>query len=178
VPVLCLNLGRTSDSHRRRRAKRTLRALDCKTINMTMKVLFVCYANVGRSQVAEECFKTLSQHECESAGIAVNERIAAMKLASKKFKDYPNQSSVQYIRREFGVDIGEKERQQLVPEMIDTADLAIIIAEKERWPVYLKEGGKVLFWDIQDPAAMVDEIADNIYRQVQRRVEQLVAKIG
>jgi protein-tyrosine-phosphatase len=55
-----------------------------------MKVLFVCYANVGRSQVAEACFKTLSQHECDSAGIAVNERIAAMKLASKRLKDYPN----------------------------------------------------------------------------------------
>ena len=62
--------------------------------------------------------------------------------------------------------------------MIDTADLAIIIAEKERWPVYLKEGSKVLFWDIQDPAGMADEIADDIYRQVQRRVQQLVAEIG
>ena len=28
-----------------------------------MKVLFICYANVCRSQVAEACFKTLSQHE-------------------------------------------------------------------------------------------------------------------
>jgi protein-tyrosine-phosphatase len=145
---------------------------------MTMKVLFVCYANVGRSQVAEVCFKTLSQHECDSAGIAVNERIAAMKLASKRFKDYPNQSSVEYIRREFGVDIGEKERQQLVPEMVDTADLVIVIAEKERWPAYLKEGGKVLFWNIQDPAGMADEIADDIYGQVQSRVQQLVAEIG
>jgi protein-tyrosine-phosphatase len=145
---------------------------------MAMKVLFVCYANVGRSQVAEACFKKLSQHECDSAGIAVNERIAAMKLASKKFKDYPNQSSVQYIRREFGVDIGEKERQQLVPEMIDTADLVIVIAEKERWPAYLKEGGKVLFWNIQDPAGMADEIADDIYGQVQSSVQQLVAEIG
>src|SRR6266496_3915498 len=143
-----------------------------------MKVLFVCYANVGRSQVAEACFKTLSQHECDSAGIAVNERIAAMKLASKKFKDYPNQSSVQYIRREFGVDIGEKERQQLVPEMIDTADLVIVIAEKERWPGYLKEGAKVVFWDIPDPAGQADDFAYDIYREVQRRVEQLVAEIG
>ena len=143
-----------------------------------MKVLFVCYANVARSQVAEGCFKTLSQHECESAGIAVNERIAAMKLPSKKFKDYPNQSSAQYIKREFGIDIGEKERQQLVPEMIDRADLVIIIAEKQRWPVYLKEGGKILFWDIQDPAGMAGEMADDVYRQVQNRVQQLVAEIG
>jgi protein-tyrosine-phosphatase len=143
-----------------------------------MKVLFICYANVGRSQVAQAYFDTLSQHDSDSAGIAVNERIAAMKLASRKLKDNPNQRSVEYIRREFGVDIAEKERQQLTPEMIDTSDLAIVIAEKERWPGYLKEGGKVVFWDIQDPAGMADDFADDVYRQVQRGVEPLVTEIG
>jgi protein-tyrosine-phosphatase len=142
-----------------------------------MKVLFICYANVGRSQVAHAYFDTLSKHDSDSAGIAVDE-IAAMKLASKKHKDNPTQRSVQYIRREFGVDIGEKEKQQLVPEMLVTADLAIVIAEKERWPGYLKEGGNVLFWDIQDPATMADDFAEDVYRQVQRSVEQLVAEIG
>jgi protein-tyrosine-phosphatase len=142
-----------------------------------MKVLFICYANVGRSQVAEACFKMLSPHQCESAGIAVNDRIAAMKLASRKLKDNPNQSSVQYIRRELGVDIGEKERRQLVPEMIDTADIVVVIAEKERWPTYLEEGNKVVFWDIQDPVSMADDLAEQVFRQVQRRVEQLVAKM-
>ena len=80
-----------------------------------MKVLFICNANVGRSQVAHAYFDTLSKHDSDSAGIAVDE-IAAMSFASKKHKDNPTQRSVQYIRREFGVDIGEKEKQQLVPE--------------------------------------------------------------
>lgn len=142
-----------------------------------MKVLFICNANVGRSQVAHAYFDTLSKHDSDSAGIAVDE-IAAMSFASKKHKDNPTQRSVQYIRREFGVDIGEKEKQQLVPEMLVTADLAIVIAEKESWPGYLKEGGKVLFWDIQDPVTMADDFAENVYRQVQRRVERLVAEIG
>jgi protein-tyrosine-phosphatase len=111
-----------------------------------MKVLFICYANVGRSQVAEACFKMLSPHECESAGIAVNDRLAAMKLASRKLKDTPNQSSVQFIRRELGVDIGEKERRQLVPEMIDTADFVVVIAEKERWPPkFTREDERVVY---------------------------------
>ena len=48
-----------------------------------MKVLFIYYANVGRSQVAEACFKTLSQHDSHSAGIAVNERIAQMNFPVK-----------------------------------------------------------------------------------------------
>jgi hypothetical protein len=59
-----------------------------------------------------------------------------------------------------------------------SADLAIVIAEKESWPGYLKEGGKILFWDIQDPVTMADDFAENVYRQVQRRVERLVAEIG
>ena len=143
-----------------------------------MKVLFIYYANVGRSQAAQACFDTLSKHDSDSAGVAVNERIAALKLASRKLKDNRNQRSVEYIRREFGVDIAEKERQQLTPEMIDTSDLAIVIAEKERWPGYLKECGKVVFWDILDPAGLTDDLADDIFRQVQRRVEQLVAEIG
>jgi protein-tyrosine-phosphatase len=143
-----------------------------------MKVLFICYANVARSQVAEACFKTLSQHDCDSAGIAVNELIALRKLPSSKLKDSPIQSSVEYVRREFGLEIGHKERQQLIPEMIDTADLVIVIAERDRWPVYLDEGGKVVFWDIPDPAWQANDLADEVYRQVQRRVEQLVAEIG
>ena len=143
-----------------------------------MKVLFICYANVGRSQVAQAYFDTLSKHDCESAGIAVNERVAAMKLASRKLKDNPNQSSVRYIRRQLGRDIGGKEKQQLIPEMITTADLVVVIAEKERWPSYLQECNKVLFWDIQDSVDMAHESADEVYRQVQRKVEQLVVEIG
>jgi protein-tyrosine-phosphatase len=101
-----------------------------------------------------------------------------MKLGSRKLKDNPNQSSLRYIRRELGREIGEKEKQQLVPEMINTADIVIVIAEKERWPGYLKECDKLLFWDIQDPVDMTDESAEEVYREVQRRVEQLVADIG
>ena len=90
-----------------------------------MKVLFICYANVGRSQVAEACFKSLSRHDCASAGIAVDERIAQMKVPSQKLKDTAIQHSLKYIGRELRVDVGEKERRQLAPEMIETADLAL-----------------------------------------------------
>jgi len=143
-----------------------------------MNVLFVCYANVGRSQVAQAYFDKLSQHDSDSAGIAVDELLVRGNLARRKLKDISTQRSVEYIRREFGVDISERERQQLIPEMIDRADLVIVIAEKERWPGYLKEGGKVVFWDIPDAVGQTDAFAYDVYRQVQRRVEQLVEEIG
>lgn len=90
----------------------------------------------------------------------------------------PTQRSVEYIRREFGVNIAEKERQQLTPAMIDAADLVIVIAEKERWPGYLQEGGKVIFWNIPDAVGQTDDFAYDVYRQVQRQVERLVEEIG
>ena len=37
-----------------------------------MKVLFVCLANVGRSQMAEAFFNRLSRHQAGSAGSRVS----------------------------------------------------------------------------------------------------------
>src|SRR5215471_9957412 len=137
-----------------------------------MKILFVCYANVGRSQVAHACFMKLSRHDSDSAGIAVNELIVLRNLPSKKLKDVVDQRPVEYIRREFELDFAERERQQLAPAMLDAADRVIVIAEKERWPDYLQEDGKIVFWDIPDAVGQPDEIAYDIFRQVRRRVER------
>jgi len=133
---------------------------------------------VARSQIAQAYFKTISQHHCDSAGIAVDDLIAKNNLRSRKLKDVPIQKSIEYIKREFNLDLGEKERQQLLPEMIESADIAIVITEKERWPQYLKEGSKVMFWDIPDPFGQTDGFANDVYKQVQQRVKQLVAEIG
>jgi len=143
-----------------------------------MKVLFICFANVARSQIAEACFKTISRHDCNSAGIAVNDLIAKNNLPGRKLKDVTVQRSIDYIKQEFGLDLGNKERQQLVPEMVESADIAVVIAEKARWPDYLQEGSKVMFWDIPDPFGQTDSFANDVYKQVQQRVKQLVAEIG
>ena len=129
-----------------------------------MKVLFVCNANIGRSQVAQAYFNNLTQHDSDCAGINADEATARRNLPSRKMKDVPGQRSVHYIRREFRVDIAEKERQQLTPEMVDEADLVIVIEEKNTWPDYLKGGGKVVFWDILDSFEHDDDFAYDVYR--------------
>ena len=42
----------------------------------------------------------------------------------------------------------------------------------------MKEGGKVMFWDIPDPFGQTDAFADDVYKEVQHRVKQLVTEIG
>ncbi len=143
-----------------------------------MKVLFVCHGNVGRSQVAQVYFDQLSRHESSCAGTAVDETIARRNISSRKIKDAFSQRSVEYIQKEFGVDISERERCQLNPEMIDEADRVIVINEKEDWPDYLAEGGNVVFWDIPDTPGLADTVAHEIWGQVRQRVEALVREIG
>ncbi len=110
-----------------------------------MKVLFVCQANIGRSQVAQACFDQLSSHESAGAGMAVDEITAKGNWPSKKLKDVPNQRSVEYIKREFGVDISDRERRQLTPQMMDEADIVVIINDKANWPTMLRREARWSF---------------------------------
>ncbi len=143
-----------------------------------MKVLFVCQANIGRSQVAQVCFDQLSSHESLGAGMAVDEITANSNWPGKKLKDVPNPRSVEYIKREFGVDISGRERRQLTPQMMDEADMVIVINDKANWPDYVTEGGKVVFWDIRDGLGQLDDAAYHIYGQVRQKVEELVREVG
>ena len=142
-----------------------------------MKILFVCDGNVYRSQVAQACFDNLSQHDSESAGIRVEEWIAMLNLPGKKIKDAPTNRSIEHVRNEFGVDISEKERKQLTPDLVDEADLVIVMTAKNGWPDYLNEGNKVVFWDIPDPWEHDDDFAYDVFKQIQHRVEKLVEDI-
>jgi protein-tyrosine-phosphatase len=149
-------------------------------IGDSMRVLFVCENNIGRSQVAQACFDKLSRHEGDSAGVGVDAQVASRNLPNRKVKHGSSRRSVAYIKKEFGLDISEKDRQQLAPDVIDRADMVIVIVGKHLWPDYLKEkeGGKVVFWDIVDTVGVDDVIAADTFIVVHRRVEGLVEEIG
>ena len=90
-----------------------------------MLVMFVCQANVGRSQVAEAYFERLSQHEVCSSGLRVDEEMARNKPPSAKMKDNSRHSLPYMLER--GIDISEKERTQITPELIAAADRIVAI---------------------------------------------------
>jgi protein-tyrosine-phosphatase len=142
-----------------------------------MNVLFVCIANVGRSQVTEAYFKLVSRHDTTSAGTLADEMLTRAHLSSRKLKDSPKRRSVGYMSQ-YGVDISEHERTQLTPEMVAQADRVIVIAEKATWPEYLVESDRVVFWDIPDSLDLEDDKAHKIFDDVRLRVEELAREIG
>ncbi len=142
-----------------------------------MHVLFVCIANVARSQVAEAYFKLVSRHDTSSAGTLADAVLARSPLASRKLKDAPTQRSVGYMRQ-YGVDISEHESTQLTPAMVAQADRVVVMAEKSTWPAYLVASEKVVLWDIPDAVERGDDEVRKIFDDVRLRVEALVREIG
>jgi protein-tyrosine-phosphatase len=142
-----------------------------------MHVLFVCRANVGRSQVAEAYFTLVSSHDATSAGTLADAMLARSNPPSRQLKDAQKRRSVGYMRQ-YGVDISEHERTQLTPEMVAQADRVVVMAEKATWPAYLVESDRVVFWDITDSVDREDDKARKIFDDVRLRVEKLVREIG
>jgi protein-tyrosine-phosphatase len=143
-----------------------------------MKIVFVCYANAGRSQVAEALFNKLSQHKAESAGTKVDELLAERNPPTRTIKDATGGHSVIAYMGGEGTNMSDNTRSQLTPKMVDEADKVIVITAKESWPKYLRESGKVIFWDIPNAVGMTAEGARVVYDQVKKHVKELVDEIG
>ncbi len=143
-----------------------------------MKILFVCHANAGRSQVAKALFNKLSQHKAESAGTKVEALLAEEKPSTRTVKHATGgQPVIDYMRSE-GIDVSENTRSQITPKMVDESDRVVVITAKESWPKYLLESKKVIFWNIPNAVDMTPEDARLVYDQVKKHVKELVDEIG
>ena len=141
-----------------------------------MKVLFVCNANVGRSQVAEALFHQLSSEPAISAGTVADAIVERTKPASRRLKD-GGSSAITYMNEE-GVDISESLRDQLTPEMVQEADKVVVMADGDNWPNYLRNSDKVVVWTIEDTRGMDPDSARPLYDEIKRRIQDLIKESG
>jgi protein-tyrosine-phosphatase len=142
-----------------------------------MNVHFVCRANLGRSQMAQAMFNRLSRHRSSSTGTMVLE-MEGQTLAERA-KVAPSVVLVlELMSEEEGLDLSSEQRTQLTPELFDAADKVIVMAERETWPDYLVEGGKVEFWEIADAFNISKDQVQAIKEQIKVKVEALVRETG
>ena len=143
-----------------------------------MNVIFVCHANIGRSQVAEALFNLRSSHEASSAGVGVDQHMRENNVVSMVLKDgAASPHSIPYML-ERGVDVSENQRTQLTPEMVSGADLVVAILETSQKVDYFATAHNVEFWDMVDPVGRTQTFADDVFMEIERRVEELVSRIG
>ena len=144
-----------------------------------MKVLFVCRANIGRSQVAQSLFNSYTGLESESAGTQVAELAARRNQTSMVLLDLPvaHENVGPYLANE-GLDLEGKEMTQLTLELVEEADKVINMAEEETWPDYLRNSEKMVHWKVGDAAGLELDSARPLFDEVKRRIKELVQEMG
>jgi arsenate reductase len=132
-----------------------------------MNILFVCKGNVGRSQIAEALFVELSpeEHAVSSAGTDVS-------AEGQKLGDFEPAQVVIDSLKEIGVEVSQKARNQLTPEMVEHAD-RIIVMTQENIPEYLRDNPKAIPWEVEDPQGGSLETL----RETRKKITQLVLRL-
>lgn len=124
-----------------------------------MKTLFICQANVGRSQVAMELYRAQGG-EADSAGTKVDAPGATL-------AERPSAATIVGImRRDYGIDMIHNVRTQLTQDGAAGYDRLVVMAEKETWPEWLAHDPRVIYWNIDDPKGQDEPTTHRIVREV------------
>lgn len=131
-----------------------------------MNVLFICQANVGRSQAAMELYRQKGG-KADSSGTKVDAPGASL-------AERPGAANIIHIMRsEHGVDMFNNVRTQLTPENAQGYDKIVVMAEKETWPEWLARDSRVEHWLIDDPKGQDYVTTQRVVREVEARVSKL-----
>ena len=127
-------------------------------LNEHSKVLFVCNANVVRSQMAQAFYNHFTKTQnADSAGVNA-EKYPTTKIPTVADFDAHlvaknlDPLAVIDLMREKGIEVGASQRTQLTKDMLRNYDLVVNIANRNQTPDWLK-GDNVVWWKIEDPHA-------------------------
>lgn len=134
-----------------------------------MNVLFICRANAGRSQVAEAFYNDITgTNDAISAGVDLKN--------STKGDDPSIPDLVIEVMEEAGLDISEKLRKNVTPEMVESAEMVVLITDYPM-PDYVLRHKNIIDWsDIPDAVRTPIESQRVMRDTVMGRVKELVRK--
>lgn len=131
-----------------------------------MIILFVCGANVGRSQVAEAYFNHFSKkNKAISAGVEDHGRDGMSK-------------DMKTLLAQEGISTENQMPKLLTEEMVNIADRIFLMCSARSCPTYLIDSGKTQVWDIEDAKDKDIHTKKIIKNQIKEKVIKLIEKIG
>ena len=149
-------------------------------LNEHSKVLFVCNANVVRSQMAQAFYNHFTKTQnADSAGVNAEKYPTAKIPTVADFDAHLvaknlDPLAVIDLMREKGIEVGASQRTQLTKDMLRNYDLVVNIANRNQTPDWLK-GDNVVWWKIEDPHAESRELAELACDEIEKRVKQLIS---
>ena len=128
------------------------------------KVLFVCVENAGRSQMAEAFAKHYGKGKIEV--------LSAGTMPSKEVNPL-----VVQVMREKDIDISRNKPKLIDTQMVQEADMVIVMGCDARGfcPAPLLK--KVVDWELEDPKGKPIEKIREIRDEIERRVKKLIGEI-
>ncbi|MEM3464054.1 MAG: arsenate reductase ArsC [Candidatus Bathyarchaeia archaeon] len=125
------------------------------------KVLFVCVENAGRSQMAEAFAKHYGKDKIEasSAGTMPSEGVNPI---------------VVQVMREKEIDISKNKPKRINNQMVQEADVIIVMGCGAEGFCPAPLLGKVVDWGIEDPKGKPIEKVREIRDEIERRVKKLI----
>ena len=149
------------------------------TLDKSSKILFVCNANVVRSQMAQAFYNHFTKTQnADSAGVNAEKYPTAKIPTVADFDAHLvaknlDPLAIIDLMREKGIEVGASQRTQLTKDMLRDYDLVINIANRNQTPDWLK-GDNVVWWKIEDPHAESRELAELACDEIEKRVKKLI----
>lgn len=132
-----------------------------------MKTLFICHANVGRSQAAMEMYRKKGG-TADSAGTNVD-------APGKTLAERPTATTiVQVMREDYDIDMIHNVRTQLTQELAEPYDRLIVMAEPETWPEWLRHDKRVTYWEIMDTKGQDLATTRRLVHEINDKVDTLI----
>ncbi len=150
------------------------------TLDKSSKILFVCNANVVRSQMAQAFYNHFTKTQnADSAGVNAEKYPTAEIPTVADFDAHLvaknlDPLAVIDLMREKGIEVGASQRIQLTKDMLCDYDLVVNIANRNQTPDWLK-GDNVVWWKIEDPHAESRELAELACDEIEKRVKKLIS---
>ena len=150
------------------------------TLDKSSKILFVCNANVVRSQMAQAFYNHFTKTQnADSAGVNAEKYPTAKIPTVADFDAHLvaknlDPLAVIDLMREKGIEVGTSQRTQLTKDMLRDYDLVVNIANRNQTPDWLK-GDNVVWWKIEDPHAESRELAELACDEIEKRVKKLIS---
>ncbi len=143
---------------------------------MQITILFVCHANVARSQMAKAIARIYAPKDrFASAGTEVDR--PGETLGALRERGGGHNPFVIGAMKRIGIDVSKARRQQLTPESPSRFDLVVSMLDEKLAPSYLLESPNYVRWDVPDPARFDASATSQTAEEIEIMVLEMLATI-
>ena len=132
-----------------------------------MKILFLDYGNVARSQIAAAFYNKYSP----TPGLALSAGVGVHSHEGESLSD-----EVINCMRKKKIDLSRTRKKQVTPSMIRGSDRIIFMCSSEELPLFLKSNDKLEFWDLLDTKGQDYEFHEKVRDDIEKRVLEFVGR--